>query len=215
MPKTHRAFRLSEPALQALAAFAKKWNVNSTDALEKILVRWRYLDDVGFTRFTETMKEEIACTLRVQSKGLFYCMYGTPKNVKLPNRFIETLDICVVCKTRKLGLSSSSFISPMQREDLPVEQRAENPAENQTQSQAAEEPHRVSCGQESSATKIHNPNVYHEGMIYCRDGGFWVFPAKCDLCKTQTYPLWYNCENTKHARQGEEERQQQKSTPTP
>jgi len=32
---------------------------------------------------------------------------------------------------------------------------------------------------------IRNPNVKHQGMIYCINGGLWVFPSKCETCKTK------------------------------
>lgn len=32
------------------------------------------------------------------------------------------------------------------------------------------------------AQTIRNPNVKHEGMLYCHNGGLWVFPSKCEKC---------------------------------
>jgi hypothetical protein len=108
--KKHRGFRFSEAADQALTTYSQKWSCTPTEALEKLLLRWRYLDDVGFTEFQETLSDEIACTLRFRHKGLFYCMYGVPRNVKLDRRLIETLDVCRVCRQRSLGLTEKSIM---------------------------------------------------------------------------------------------------------
>jgi len=32
------------------------------------------------------------------------------------------------------------------------------------------------------AQTIRNPNIQHQGMIYCINGGLWVFPSKCERC---------------------------------
>jgi hypothetical protein len=109
VPRKHRHFRFSEAADQALATYSQKWNCTPTEALEKLLLRWRYLDDVGFTEFQETLTDEMFCSLRVRVKGLFYCLHGVPRNVKLDRRLIETLDICRVCRTRNLGLTDKSL----------------------------------------------------------------------------------------------------------
>jgi hypothetical protein len=109
VPKSRRSFRFSEAANQALETYSQKWNCTPTEALEKLLLRWRYLDDVGFSEFQETLTDEMFCSLRVRVKGLFYCLHGVPRNVKLDRRLIETLDICRVCRIRNLGLTEKSI----------------------------------------------------------------------------------------------------------
>jgi hypothetical protein len=109
VPKKVKSFRFSEAAEKALETYSQKWSCTPVEALEKLLLRWRYLDDVGFSEFQETLDDEIACTLRIRSNGLFYCMHGVPRNVKLDRRLIETLDICRVCRIRNLGLTEKSL----------------------------------------------------------------------------------------------------------
>lgn len=113
MPKSRRSFRFSKAADQALLTYSEKWTCSPTEALERLLLRWRYLDDVGFSEFQETLDDEIKCTLRIRNKGLFYCLHGVPNTVKLDRRLIETLDICRVCRRRQLGLTEKSMTQPI------------------------------------------------------------------------------------------------------
>jgi hypothetical protein len=110
MGKSRHSFRFSEAASKALTTYSEKWSCSPTEALERLLLRWRYLDDVGFSEFQETLDDEIKCSLRIRQKGLFYCMHGVPQNVKLDRRLIETLDICRVCRRRKIGLTEASML---------------------------------------------------------------------------------------------------------
>ena len=125
MPRRHRHFRFSEEVNKALETYCEKWKCNPTEALERLLLRWRYLDDVGFSEFQETLDDEMKCTLRIRNKGLFYCLHGVPNTVKLDRRLIETLDICRVCRRRQLGLTVKSMTQPIpaaapEREEVQV-----------------------------------------------------------------------------------------------
>jgi len=119
MAKRKSSYRFSASAYEALATYSQKWTCTPTEALERLLLRWRYLDDVGFSEFQETLDDEIKCTLRIRNKGLFYCLHGVPNTVKLDRRLIETLDICRVCRRRKLGLTEKSMTQPI-RERAPI-----------------------------------------------------------------------------------------------
>lgn len=110
-PKRPHSFRFSQAAVQALTTYSEKWSCSPTETLERLLLRWRYLDDVGFSEFQETLDDEIKCTLRIRNKGLFYCLHGVPNTVKLERRLIETLDICRVCRRRQLGLTEKSMVT--------------------------------------------------------------------------------------------------------
>jgi hypothetical protein len=121
-PKRHHSFRFSQAAEQALTTYSEKWTCSPTEALERLLLRWRYLDDVGFSEFQETLDDEIKCTLRIRNKGLFYCLHGVPNTVKLERRLIETLDICRVCRRRKLGLTEKSMTQPIRIPGREVEE---------------------------------------------------------------------------------------------
>lgn len=113
MAKRKSSYRFSASAYEALVTYSQKWSCSPTEALERLLLRWRYLDDVGFSEFQETLDDEIKCTLRIRNKGLFYCLHGVPNTVKLERRLIETLDICRVCRRRKLGLTEKSMTQPI------------------------------------------------------------------------------------------------------
>ena len=119
-PKKHQGFRFSQAALEALKTYSQKWSCSPTETLERLLLRWRYLDDVGFSEFQETLDDEIKCTLRIRNKGLFYCLHGVPNTVKLDRRLIETLDICRVCRRRQLGLTEKSMVTQPIRAAAPV-----------------------------------------------------------------------------------------------
>lgn len=120
MAKRKSSYRFSDAAYEALATYSQKWTCTPTEALERLLLRWRYLDDVGFSEFQETLDDEIACTLRIRNKGLFYCLHGVPNTVKLDRRLIETLDICRVCRRRQLGLTEKSMVTQPIRAAAPV-----------------------------------------------------------------------------------------------
>jgi hypothetical protein len=126
LPKRKRGFRLSQAADKALTTYSQKWNCSPTETLERLLLRWRYLDDVGFSEFQETLDEEISCSNRIRNKGLFYCLHGVPQNVKLDRRLIETLDICRVCRRRKLGLTEASKIEVQVAGQGEEEQKRDN-----------------------------------------------------------------------------------------
>jgi hypothetical protein len=169
--------RLSDAAWESLERFSQKWECeNLSEALEKILVRWRYLDDLGFTQ--QQITEELACILRIQHEGLYYCMFSAPRNVNLSRRLLETLQVCAVCKKRRLGLTEKTLLSPTTAKGgifIP-----------QTEPQT-----------ETRADTIHDPTKNHAGMKYCNNGGLWVYPNKCEMCRTKTYPQYDNCQKQK------------------
>jgi hypothetical protein len=174
MNKRKFSTRLSDAAFESLERFSEKWQCESqTEALEKILIRWRYLDDLGFTQ--QQITEELACILRIQHEGLYYCMFSAPRNVNLSRRLLETLQVCAVCKKRQLGLTESSI--------APASLLSPNSSEGQ-----AREP----LAQDHAA--IRDPTKKHEGMKYCKDVGNWVFPKRCELCRTKTYAQFDQCQ---------------------
>lgn len=46
-----------------------------------------------------------------------------------------------------------------------------------------EEPSKPEMTLEQGRETIKDPQVKHSGMIYCGDGGQWVFPQKCKSCR--------------------------------
>lgn len=171
--------RLSDEEFKALQLYAEKWETeNLSDALGKILIRWRYLDDLGFT--DQQITEELACICRVQHKGLYYCMATAPRNVNLTRRLLETLQVCAVCKKRQLGLTESSIAPASLLSPKTAEEGIFIP---QTESPPAQDP-----------APIRDPNKNHEGMSYCKNGGLWVYPKRCELCREKTYALFDACQ---------------------
>lgn len=92
--------------------------------------------------------DTIKCINRIFHDGSFWCVVKPPKMVKLP-----TLDICKVCKARKMGLKDSTKI--------------ENEVKN---------------AKERAWLKNPNKGFERYGMVYCQDAGMWVFPSKCEQC---------------------------------
>jgi hypothetical protein len=91
--------------------------------------------------------ETLKCVNRIFANGFYWCVVKPPKAIRL-----LSLDVCRVCKARKLGLSDSTKIEEKVKE-------AQNHA-------WLKDPNR---GKD-------------KGMIWCKDGGLLVFPSKCDTC---------------------------------
>ena len=167
--KKHTSVRLSEIAQQALAHYMKKWGLSRNVALEHLLIRWRYLDDMGFR---EQASPELECFKRIKhTDGLFYCVHRPPKMILL-----ETLQICVVCRKRKLGIAACPE-STAEGERTRVYSSILSPQKSPRQE------------------SIRDPNTNHEGMTYCKDGGLWIFPSKCNTCKAKSFAKWSECKH--------------------
>ena len=170
--KKHTSVRLSELAQQALAHYMKKWELSRNVALEHLLIRWRYLDDMGFR---EQASPELECFKRIKhTDGLFYCVHRPPKMIRL-----ETLQICVVCRKRKLGIAACP----------------ENTAEMKVESSKNYSSRTLLSPTSANQESIRDPNRNHEGMKYCKDGGLWIFPSKCNTCKAKSYAKWSECQH--------------------
>lgn len=172
--KLKLSVRLSPDAADALKRYSEKWYCkNPSEALEKFIRRWKYLDDFGATQ--QLPSDELTCISRIKYEGEFFCVFRPPRM-----KHLETLDICAVCKKRRLGLNEKSLLSP--REGIFIPQ-----TEPQTENRADD--HQA----------IRDPNKKHEGMRYCKNGGLWVFPTKCEICRTKTYAQYDNCQKQKAA----------------
>lgn len=173
MPKHVRSFRLSEISEKNLADFQTKHNItDSTEALERILQRWKYLDGIDFQPFKD---ESMSCIKRIRIEGEPFCVYRPPFIKELPS-----LEICVACRKSHVGLTEKSQMTP--------KQAAQIVSPPQSSQQEAHE----------RSSDPNNINRKNAGQIWCADGGFWVFPQKCDLCKTSTYPRWADCKAKPH-----------------
>jgi hypothetical protein len=104
VPKKHFDFRLSDQAVETLEAYRLEYSLdNLTAALERIVLRFKYLDKARTEKLSEN--EELLCVSRIKYDGVFWCVFKPPKMKEL-----ETLDICVVCKKRSLGLTEKSIM---------------------------------------------------------------------------------------------------------
>ena len=194
-PKRHHSFRFSQAAEEALETYSQKWSCTPTEALEKLLLRWRYLDDVGFTEFQETLSDEIACTLRFRHKGLFYCMYGVPRNVKLDRRLIETLDVCRVCRQRSLGLPETPQTLQKLNEmagntTLSGAETESGPRLNMVLHHSTKTPFSYAPDRTRSSDPLERPSVPRPQGFHCRLGKnqTYCYNNLCDqrgTCETQ------------------------------
>lgn len=107
MPRIHCNFRIEEAAFQVLEDYAKEYNLdNHSKALQRILLRFHYLDRAHSELLQNKPDDEaLACISRIRYDGSFWCVYKPPRM-----RELETLDICIVCKKRNLGLTEKSLV---------------------------------------------------------------------------------------------------------
>lgn len=112
--------------------------------------------------------KEILCKIRIEHKGVYYCVTKPPKMVKL-----ETLEICKVCQALFIGLTDHTKA---------LGQEISKP----------EKPSEVSDSQAWRHDSTKKLDKY--GMVYCNDGGLWVFPSKCDDCGKKTHAIFSDCQ---------------------
>ena len=111
---------------------------------------------------------EILCNIRIEHKGSYYCVKNPPKMVKL-----DTLEICKVCRALFRGLTDHT----------------------KRLAQEISKPEKPSETSDSQAWRHDSTKKLDKyGMVYCNDGGLWVFPSKCDDCKKKTYANYSDCQ---------------------
>jgi hypothetical protein len=93
--------------------------------------------------------ETLKCVNRIFANGFYWCVVKPPKAIRL-----LSLDVCRVCKARKLGLSDSTKIEEKVKE-----------------------------AQNHAWVKDQKRDLSRYGMIYCSKDGLWVFPSKCETSK--------------------------------
>jgi hypothetical protein len=101
--------------------------------------------------------KEAPCDLRIFYNGKFYCAKNPPSLTERSAPLL-TLDGCKVCKKIRWNL------------------RGLKDAE-------AEEPSKPEITVSPQQETIRDPQIKHSGMIYCGDGGQWVYPLKCRSCR--------------------------------
>jgi len=152
--------------LERLKKAKRKKNID--DVVTLLISEHDFLEQQKTNQVLELPKEakeddSLKCINRIFHDRFYWCVNKPPKMVKL-----ETLEICKVCKQRKIGLTEKTKVE-------------------------TEKPSEV------------NPNTIYDqnrgfdryGMIWCPDGGLWVFPKKCDLCKAKTPATWLGCSERK------------------
>jgi hypothetical protein len=130
-----------------------------------------YKKSLGLTNQSGEQKpdmNEILCNLRIEHKSVYYCVNHPPKMVKL-----ETLEICKVCRALFRGLTDHT----------------------KALAQEISKPEKPSETSDSQAWRHDSTKKLDKyGMVYCHDGGLWVFPSKCDDCKKKTYANYSDCQ---------------------
>lgn len=117
--------------------------------------------------------QELHCLNRILYQGSNWCVTNPPKMVQL-----KTLEICKVCKQRRLGLTEKTLSpSPVESEPQPLA--------------APPQPQPQKTGYTGVPSK-------HYTTIYCPAGGLYVPLSKCDLCKRDAFNVYDVCQKQKH-----------------
>jgi hypothetical protein len=112
--------------------------------------------------------QELQCVNRIMHGGFSWCVNRPPKMVKL-----ETLEICRVCKQRRLGLTEKT-LSP-----------------SQPQAQPSPQP--------NNDFPLYRGNTpIKPATTFCPAGGLWVPLSKCDLCKSSAFNVYDRCQKQKN-----------------
>lgn len=151
--------RLSEDTIRILNEYQRTHDFKErSEALEKIIAEnprlHMYIAYLGDIR---QVGKEAPCDLRIFHNGKFYCAKNPP-NLTERSAPLLTLDGCKVCKKIKWQLRGLKEAEP-------------------------EEPSKPELTIEQGRETIKDPQVKHSGMVYCGDGGQWVFPQKCRSCR--------------------------------
>jgi hypothetical protein len=180
VPKKHSNFRLSDLASQTLEDYRARFQLNNvTEALEKILQRYRYLDTLGFNAEREKTDEEITCTRRILHEGAYYCIKPASPNTLPKEKELMTLVICEVCKKQRLGLTEKTLVRS--------EAETESPHLNMVKSKA---PFSYSPDRAQSTDPFDNPTSPGPPGFHCSRGKnpTYCYNNLCDqrgTCETQ------------------------------
>ena len=116
-------------------------------------------------------------TKKKVGKEIFYCVNRPPRMTRL-----ETLDICKVC----LAVFKHGFTNHTKALAEEIE-KAQNTPEPQSQPQVTP--------QYNEWKKDPAKKMDKYGMIWCEpDGGIWVYPSKCELCKEKSNLKFSECQ---------------------
>jgi len=178
--------RLSDKATSNLAKYAQEHNhKNTTEALEQILSD-KLLSPREQASEGSGAPDPLPDVLKCRRRIEFK---GNYLCVNKPPKAVElvSLEVCKVCKAANIGLSDSTKL------DVPTEETFNRPRQPVTDPDRAD--------------------MNKAGMVWCPDGGFWVFPKKCEMCQDKTYPRWYECQKQQLRKKGELQRASTASSP--
>lgn len=155
--------RVSERFQQFIDSLLKKHTIkNREQASDQILDRLQYLEDqASETKIPDNIPQ---CRRRLEFLSAFYCVQTDRKGLKRI-RIIPDLKVCQICKEEKYNLPE-----PDKRNEGFGEQEVKTPKQVEEIQKA-----------------IHDKNnvgFQKAGMKYCPKDTLWVFPSKCEKCKT-------------------------------
>jgi len=182
MPKKRCHFRLSESAISGLAKYAQEHNhKNTTEALEQILSDMGHL--LSKVVSSSGAPDLLPCNQRRTINNIDYCIIPAtlsrgPKTIEIPSPLV-----CEVCQSIRRNLPSKTL---------------------QTQTERALPAPSATTPEESFERNSDPSNVSRKenGQLWCPDGGYWVFPKKCEMCQDKTYPRWYECQKQQLRKKG-------------
>jgi len=91
--------RASLQASDFIEQYRKERKLTSAEALDALIERLKYLEDVAGHHATEE-SEDLECQRRVIYEDKNYCVQTDQKGLRAMKE-IKTLDVCLVCKTVK------------------------------------------------------------------------------------------------------------------
>jgi hypothetical protein len=125
---------------------------------------------------TASASDSLPCKQRITIDKTTYCINPATERHKVKITEIPDPAVCQACQYINKDLKGQTITQP--------------PELNNT---------------EIIRAKIHDPNCTEatkDGMIWCPEGQ-WVFPRKCDRCKTSFFKAWYDCHVEKLKKKGE------------
>jgi hypothetical protein len=140
-PKTHAI-------LKRIKKEKRKNNINEVIAL--LIAEHEFLErEKQNIAPKEQEDDSIKCINRILHNGFYWCVHKPPKMIKL-----ETLNICKVCKARRIGLTDSTKIEQ-----------------------------EVKDAKDRAWLRDRNKDMTRYNMTFCERDGLWVFQYKCKECR--------------------------------
>jgi hypothetical protein len=184
MPKKNHTFRLPDEALVNLDAYMQSHSFKTrTEALEQILLHL-LSPSASLTASSNMVKDDqkssasdsLPCKQRITIDQVTYCINPATERHKVKITEIPDPAVCQACQYINKDLKGQTITEPPELTTTEIIRE-----------------------------KIHDPNCKEatkDGMIWCPEGQ-WVFPKKCERCKTSFFKAWYDCQVEKLKKKGE------------